>query len=748
MSSPSKTNALVLLITPENELLQTIQAALPDTVLVQRLADAGEAAAYLTSLGDPPLTTIILLHNSNARRIARDSHRMHRSGLVAGIPQIAILSNSKDRRFVLETGLDDYLLLPLLPAEVNARLEVYFRCSQSLLDSMAEVVEQLMDGIRPTTLWEQSLQTLGKTFNAPSGWALLSEESEFGRKIILTGGYNLPPLLTASGENSESEMAVFFDLFQQADANSFRKIIGPQLNWLNRRDTNGLTHHFIIPLHSHKKLLGVLVLAYPHLPTLSNFAKHVLAELGRFLGTLLYFQQIYEESQIYATQNAFLVLIARTINERLELSAILSLTLEHTIPLLNASGGDIWLLSTDGQWLDLASSLASPFVRKTLKRRSREQGVIGWVVKHNQVLHTANLFNHPQFDPQSDPLDNGEAYALLAVPLHHQARIIGVLNVSCKRNKTFAQSDIALLKGIADLTASAIANARLVQELREYAEQRQMLYEMSRQIAAGLDLQTTLDRVVHWLGRLFDAEVISFWLVEGEKKTVQLVAALGIDLLPDHKLTLRLGQGLVGWAAANNQAILTNDPNNEPRFDETLINKFHIKPRNAIALPISYYEQNIGALALVNKKDGPFDNADLTMLSTVAKMIAVAVGNAKMHTQTLALMDERERLHRQVLYAERLATVGRLTASLSHEINNPMQAIQGALNLALEELDSPEDLTTYLQLSLTESERIIQLLSRMRQIYCPENDHQERINLNEILREAIKLADKSLDVRK
>jgi hypothetical protein len=208
MSLPSKTNALVLLITRKNELLPTIQAALPATVVVQRLADVSEAEACLTSLDDPPLTTIILLHNSNARRIARNYHRLHRSGLVAGIPQIAILSNPEDRRFILETGLDDYLLLPLIPAEVNARLEVYFRCSQSLLDSMAEVVEQLMDGIRPTTLWEQSLQTLGKTFNAPSGWALLAEESEFGRKIILTGGYNLPPLLTASGEDFESESII------------------------------------------------------------------------------------------------------------------------------------------------------------------------------------------------------------------------------------------------------------------------------------------------------------------------------------------------------------------------------------------------------------------------------------------------------------------------------------------------------------------------------------------------------------
>ncbi|HEY85832.1 MAG TPA: GAF domain-containing protein, partial [Chloroflexi bacterium] len=745
MSSPSETTTLVLLITPENELRQTIQAALPAAVTVKRLTDASEAESYLASLGDnKPLATIILLHNPNARRIARNYHRLHRSNLVAGVPQIAILSTPQDRRFILETGLDDYLLLPLLPAEINARLEVYFRSSQCLPGSMAGVVEQLKNGIKPGDLWGQNLQALGEIFNAPSGWALLSEEStgESGQKIILVGGYNLPPLLAAPEENFTSEIAFFFDLVQQSGADPFKQIIGPQLNWLNRRNANGLTHHLIIPLHSHKQILGLLVLAYPHLPTLSNFARRALTNLGRWLGTLLYFQKIYEDSQIYATQNAFLVMIARTINERLDLSAILSLALEQTIPLLEASGGDIWLLSADEQWLDLASSLASPFARQKLTRRSAEQGLTGWVLKHKQSLNAANLINHPHFDPQNDHYGDGEAYSLLAAPLHHQGKVIGVLSVHRERVEAFTQSDIALLEGISNLSASAIANAHLMQELREYAEQRQILYEMSQQIALGLDLQSALDRAVHWLGRLFDAEVSSLWLVEDEGETIRLVAALGIELPPERKFALNLGQGLAGWAAANDQAILTNTPNQDPRHDGSILNKFHITARNAIALPMSYHKQIIGALSLANKKNGDFDDADLTLLSTAAEMIALAVGNARLHTQTLAIMDERERLHHQVLYAERLATVGRLTASLSHEINNPMQAIQGALNLALEELDSPEDLTVYLQLSLVESERVIQLLSRMRQIYRPQNDNSERINLNDILQEAISLANK------
>ncbi len=741
MLLPARTTALVLLITPENGLQEIIQAALPNTVVVRQLADIGEAEPLLKDPDLSHLAVIILLHNPNVRRIVRNYHRLYRSGLGVGIPKIAILSNPEDRRFILGAGLDDYLLLPLLPLEMNARLEVYFHCSQNLFERMAGVVEQLQTGVKPTNLWGENLQMMGLSFNAPSGWVILAKETEIGSKLTLAGGYNLPPLLSASPEAAAEELSVFSDLFQQENFSLFEQRVELQLNWVNRRSANGLTHHLIIPMSSHKRLLGALVLAYPHLPVLSNFAKRSLLAVGRHLGALLYFQQIYEEAQLYATQNAFLVLIARTINARLELNAILSLTLEHAIPLLNANGGDIWLLSQDGQWLDLVSSLASPFARRALTRRRKQQGIIGQVIERNQALRVDNLFKHPYFDSESDSFDTGGAYALLAAPLNHQGKVIGVLNV-LRQHKPFTQNDASLLQGITGLVAPAIANAYLMQELREHAEQRQVLYDMSQQLSAGLDLQITLDRVIRWLGRIFDVELISLWLVEDKQNIMKLVAAQGIEMSPEQKFTLPLGKGLVGWAAANNQTILSNSPNDEPRFDGSVLDAFHIIARNAIALPMSYHNHPLGALGLVNKRSGDFDSEDLTLLDTAARMIAIAVGNARLHAQTLALMDERERLHHQVLYAERLATVGRLTASLSHEINNPMQAIQGALNLALEELDSPEDLTTYLQLSLKEAERVIQLLNRMRQIYRPENDKLEQVDINRILHEVIALANK------
>jgi len=88
------------------------------------------------------------------------------------------------------------------------------------------------------------------------------------------------------------------------------------------------------------------------------------------------------------------------------------------------------------------------------------------------------------------------------------------------------------------------------------------------------------------------------------------------------------------------------------------------------------------------------------------------------------------------LKTERLAIVGRLTASLAHELNNPMQTIQGALALALEEINDPQALTQYLQLSQQEAKRVIDLVGQMRQIYHPVSQPPGTGNLNQLLHQA------------
>ena len=53
----------------------------------------------------------------------------------------------------------------------------------------------------------------------------------------------------------------------------------------------------------------------------------------------------------------------------------------------------------------------------------------------------------------------------------------------------------------------------------------------------------------------------------------------------------------------------------------------------------------------------------------------------------------------QMLTQERLITIGRLTPGIMHEINNPLQVIRGALQLAQDDIDKPVVLQEYITIS-------------------------------------------------
>jgi signal transduction histidine kinase len=86
-----------------------------------------------------------------------------------------------------------------------------------------------------------------------------------------------------------------------------------------------------------------------------------------------------------------------------------------------------------------------------------------------------------------------------------------------------------------------------------------------------------------------------------------------------------------------------------------------------------------------------------------------------------------------------MASIGRIISTIVHEINNPMQAIQGGSALALEELNDPQAVKTYLELIQRESGRVLKLTNLLRSIYGPNEPNREDVLIKATIDEALLL---------
>lgn len=81
----------------------------------------------------------------------------------------------------------------------------------------------------------------------------------------------------------------------------------------------------------------------------------------------------------------------------------------------------------------------------------------------------------------------------------------------------------------------------------------------------------------------------------------------------------------------------------------------------------------------------------------------------------------------QLVQAEKLAAMGRMLASITHEINNPLQTITNSLYLVEADTKPEDPALEYLQIASTETKRISNLVAQLREIYRPSKTPSDTI---------------------
>jgi signal transduction histidine kinase len=146
-----------------------------------------------------------------------------------------------------------------------------------------------------------------------------------------------------------------------------------------------------------------------------------------------------------------------------------------------------------------------------------------------------------------------------------------------------------------------------------------------------------------------------------------------------------------------------------------------------VSIPLIWKEQLIGMINLSHKFNKDiYSHEDIELLSTLANQTAIAIENARLYEN---LKKSKSYIRR----ADRLASLGTLTAGLAHEIRNPLVAIKTLTQLLPERLDDEEFRNKFLNIASGEVDRIASLVTELLDFARPSDPKLESEDINTIL---------------
>jgi len=220
--------------------------------------------------------------------------------------------------------------------------------------------------------------------------------------------------------------------------------------------------------------------------------------------------------------------------------------------------------------------------------------------------------------------------------------------------------------------------ARELEEDIQFASIVENVFQAGLAISSKLNLNPLLHRVMSLSEEILDPEVTAVMLLDEEKRELYWEVSRGEKSeFFREKATLPVGVGIGGHVALLGESVLSNDVQNDPRWNSKYDQRSGFCTRSMICVPLRFKGKILGVIEVINKKDGEFTSRDLRILEILASQAAGAIANARIHKDLEDSCNELKVLDK---------AKERIINHLAHELRTPLAIVSGTLDRVYKKL--------------------------------------------------------------
>ena len=304
--------------------------------------------------------------------------------------------------------------------------------------------------------------------------------------------------------------------------------------------------------------------------------------------------------------------------------------------------------------------------------------------------------------------------SMIYLPLETKEKVIGVITVQSFKKEAYTVYHLNMLRNIAIYVATAIENAKsysliehqkaeiehknieLEQKVQQRTEQLQqkndelegtysnvkLLSEIGQQITSTLSLEKIIETVYENVNSLMDATIFGIGVLNPHDNRLDFPGSMekGIKL-PFWFANLDDENRLAIWCFKNQKEIIIDDYQTEYNKYIKSIQKPKAgeDPDSILYLPLITNEGTIGVITVQSFKKHIYNQYHIDILRSLASYITIAIQNSTSYRKMTQAFEDLKAAQMKLVEAEKMASLGVLTAGVAHEINNPVNFISAGI---------------------------------------------------------------------